>query len=62
MTAIIVFKENRAARYGLPKFQKTLTGKVIFNTSKIISIVPLRCTTGKSRNFQKTDLISIDIF
>jgi ethanolamine ammonia-lyase large subunit len=62
VTAIVKFKENRATLYGLPKFQKTLTGEVVSQNAKIISIIPLRCAARKVRNINRTDLEFVETF
>lgn len=62
MFATIFFKKNRAIRYGLSKFQTTVTGEVISNDPNIISIIPMRCSLKKIRNIKKEDIISIDYY
>jgi hypothetical protein len=59
---MLVFKEGRAARYNLPSFQKTLTGEVLRDTLKIISIIPYRCEAKIVRNVEKSDLASYEVF
>ena len=60
--ALLVFNENKAHRYGFPKFQKTLTGDIIHETEVWVSIIPLACRRKKARNIRKSDIKEIRYF
>lgn len=62
MRATIFFKEKKAGRYGLPAFLRTLSGDIIMENNKIVSIIPLRCLKRKARNIDREDIEKIDYF
>jgi len=62
MTVIIFFKEKAGVRYGLPSFQKTLTGEAVSDNPKTISVIPSRCRLNRVKIISKNDILNIDYF